>query len=274
MGTWGVNLYQDDVACDVKDEYLNLLKVGKSNEEATQFLISHNEDFVNDSDDKSVFWFALADTQWNYGRLLPLVKENAIMHIDNEEDLKRWKSDCKMFNKRKQVLLNLREKLILPQPLEKKVTKLVPKKTIWNVGDFLLYKICNDELIDSKWYNKYVLFKVIGFVEENIGNLPTEFSHKYDVVVLCNFVGDDKNVNDIIKLNTFYKNIALTDIKYVFSFNRTDLKKLDFKIIYKSKLKDNFVDYLIKENYISYPNVYNLDFCLVHNLDSLHSCDL
>lgn len=36
MGAWGVGLYQDDVTCDVKDEYLDWLRVGKTSIEATQ----------------------------------------------------------------------------------------------------------------------------------------------------------------------------------------------------------------------------------------------
>ena len=34
MGTWGVDLYSDDIACEVRDEYLEALKVGLSGPEA------------------------------------------------------------------------------------------------------------------------------------------------------------------------------------------------------------------------------------------------
>ena len=33
MGAWGANLYQDDVALDIKDEYKDNLRRGKTNEE-------------------------------------------------------------------------------------------------------------------------------------------------------------------------------------------------------------------------------------------------
>ena len=36
MGTWGVNLYQDDTALDVKEEYKYKLHMGKTNKEATE----------------------------------------------------------------------------------------------------------------------------------------------------------------------------------------------------------------------------------------------
>ena len=35
--------------------------------------------FYKDDEEEPSFWFALADTQWKYGRLLPEVKEKAIL---------------------------------------------------------------------------------------------------------------------------------------------------------------------------------------------------
>lgn len=75
MGAWGAGLYQDDVTCDIKDDYLDRLKIGYPNEEATEEVIEYNEDYIDDSDDGPLFWFALADIQWKYGRLLPQVKK-------------------------------------------------------------------------------------------------------------------------------------------------------------------------------------------------------
>ena len=34
MGTWGTGIYQDDLTCEIKEEYLNRLRVGMSNHEA------------------------------------------------------------------------------------------------------------------------------------------------------------------------------------------------------------------------------------------------
>ena len=78
MGAWGPKLYQDDVAEDVRDYYKDQLKRGKTNEEVTNELIEDNYDIIQDEDEAPVFWFALADTQWNLGRLLPSVKEKAL----------------------------------------------------------------------------------------------------------------------------------------------------------------------------------------------------
>ena len=81
MGTWGPGLYQDDVACDIKSEYVNRLKIGQTNIEATQDMIDYNECYIDDEEDAPIFWFALADTQWKYGRLLPEVRDEALKLI-------------------------------------------------------------------------------------------------------------------------------------------------------------------------------------------------
>ncbi len=97
MGAWGVKLYQDDVACDVKEEYIIKLRAGLSNDEVTESMIKEYEL----SDDEPIFWLALADIQWRYGRLLDKVKENAITYIDSGKDLEKWVDDLNLLDARK-----------------------------------------------------------------------------------------------------------------------------------------------------------------------------
>ena len=97
MGAWGTKLYQDDVTCDVRDEYIDWLKVESDNVKVTQTVIDNNIDYIEDEEDGPLFWFALADTQWKYGRLLPEVKEKAIKYIEDGKDLERWKDNDKQY---------------------------------------------------------------------------------------------------------------------------------------------------------------------------------
>ena len=46
---------------------------------ATQELINSNRDIMGDVEEEPLFWFALADTQWNYGRLLPKGKRKSVV---------------------------------------------------------------------------------------------------------------------------------------------------------------------------------------------------
>ena len=131
MGIWGCGLYQDDVTCDVKSDYLNWLRVGKTNEEATELMLEYYEDYIDDEDDAPPFWFALADTQWKYGRLHPKVKKEALRYLKLGTNLERWKEENpKLFPKRKKVLEELKKRLESPMPPEKKVGKLKYSKQI------------------------------------------------------------------------------------------------------------------------------------------------
>ena len=69
MGAWGTGLYQDDIAMEVREYYQELLKKGISNEESLECVLEAFEEVLEDADDASPFWFALADTQWKLGRL-------------------------------------------------------------------------------------------------------------------------------------------------------------------------------------------------------------
>ena len=161
MGAWGVKIYQDDVACDVRDEYKEALKKGISNEEISEKLIEEYTGYEDD-EEEAIFWFALADTQWKLGRLLEEVKENAIKYIDSKKDLERWEEDPKLREKRKKVLLELKEQLVKsisieekdklkeqlerPQPEEKKIRKYEkPYKCEWKIGDVFAYPIKSKE---------------------------------------------------------------------------------------------------------------------------------
>ena len=156
MGAWGPGLYSDDVTCDVKDEYLKYLKEGKTNEEATREILESWEVPSEFEDDTALVLFALADTQWNYGRLLEEVKELALKYIDI--DLKRWEEDKQLYNKRKKVLEKLEVKLKSPQPPLKKIH--IPKfyRTEWQNGDTFAYRFEGEYAKEKGYEGKYIYF--------------------------------------------------------------------------------------------------------------------
>ena len=76
MGAWGIGLYQDDVAEDVREDYKSYLREGLNNEQAYEKIFIQYKEVINDSEDGPIFWFALADTMWELGKLNNEVKEN------------------------------------------------------------------------------------------------------------------------------------------------------------------------------------------------------
>lgn len=164
MGTWGTSLYANDTASDIRGDYVDKLKRGKTNEESTRELIDANRSIMGDEEEEPLFWFALADTQWNYGRLLPSVKEKALEWLEKDGDLLVWKESAKKkdyiawLNTRKK----LKEKLLSPQPVSKKVYKYRVYHCKWRVGDVYAYRFESEYSKKRGFYGQYMIFRKIG----------------------------------------------------------------------------------------------------------------
>ena len=66
MGIWGYKIFENDVALDVKERFEVLLNSSNCID-ATQKVISENQDVITDVDDAADFWFALAHIQCKKG---------------------------------------------------------------------------------------------------------------------------------------------------------------------------------------------------------------
>ena len=124
MGTSGAALFSDDVASDVKRDFVDLLRRGLTPEKAVDALKRDWAHAIEDADDGPSFWLALAATQWNYGCLDEAVRQQAIDVIDSGQDLARWSGSG--LAKRRSVLDALKAQLLSPQPKAKRPRKLKP----------------------------------------------------------------------------------------------------------------------------------------------------
>jgi hypothetical protein len=157
MGAWGTALFADDVACDVRDAYRDLLGEGHSGPQATRRLLRDFREEIRDHDDEPVFWLALAATQWQLGRLEDKVKAKALKLLESGTALKRWSErdvDGRT-RQRKAALDKLQKQLKSIQPAEKKLRK--PRQPFidtvaWPVGGIFAYRLGS---------GKYVLFHVV-----------------------------------------------------------------------------------------------------------------
>ena len=163
MGVWGTGLYSDDTACDVRDDYRNILGDGISEPEATRRLIEKWKSELSDADTVPVFWLTLADVQWNLGRLQEKTKREALTIIENGSDLARWLPDKKLEIKREKVLQRLIRKLNTAQPIKKKVKKRYVDSTDWILGDVYSLRLQSGKL---------ALLHVIGFHQDQGGKGP------------------------------------------------------------------------------------------------------
>ena len=164
MGVWGPGIYQNDTAEDIKDEFKELYNSGKDVQEITDELISKYDDITSDSEEAPLFWFALADTQWKYGVLLPTVKESAIWWIEHENfDASSviQMSEQACIKKRKDNLLKLKNQLSSSLPPKRKVAKKRLYKCEWQIGDVFAYRLESELAKEKGLYGKFFLIQKI-----------------------------------------------------------------------------------------------------------------
>ena len=152
MGTWGVAIFSDDLATDIRSDFSDLIGDGLTPSQATDKLIAEYSSSLDDSDEMSVFWISLACTQWKLGRLEERTKQIALQVIDSGIDLKRW-DDPKNLAKRSAVLAKVRTKLTTPQPPAKRIPRTIKASNDWHIGEMIGFR-----LLSGKW----TLFRVIG----------------------------------------------------------------------------------------------------------------
>ncbi len=153
MGAWGVALFSDDLAADIRAGCRRHLGDGRDAGEVVALLSAEYRSSINDDDEQSVFWLSLAATLWQLGRLDGAVKARALGILDSEQDLHRWRADPKQLAGRRTALAKLREQLSAAQPAPKKVPKVFIAANAWEVGELLSFKLSSGRL---------VLFRVIG----------------------------------------------------------------------------------------------------------------
>ena len=126
MGVWGIALFSDDAACDVRDHYRELLEDGVEDGAATQLTVEKFRAYFEESDGIALLAFAV--TQSKLGRLDPDIRDRALAVIDRGADLEMWERDNpKLLPKRLAMLEKARAQLTGPQPPRRRLRP--PKRT-------------------------------------------------------------------------------------------------------------------------------------------------
>jgi hypothetical protein len=138
MGTWGTAIFSDDLAADIRDEWRTLIANDVPPADATQRIVADYSSSINDPNERSVFWLALAVTQWQTGRLTDEVRDTALEIIDSGTDLTRWDTQA-LRTARQKALTKARTQLLSPQPPAKRLPKPQLSATPYVPGDLISY---------------------------------------------------------------------------------------------------------------------------------------
>jgi hypothetical protein len=161
MGAWGTLLYDNDTTCDVRDIYTKFLQETQNNEDAYQKTIEELHEYIGD-EEEPLFWYALADTQWRFGRLRPEVKNKALEWIDKKGGLEFWMESSNKETNWMKTLQKLKIRLESPIPPEKKIKKPIEFiRNPWNIGDVYVYQFHSEESKKFGLFGKYIALQKI-----------------------------------------------------------------------------------------------------------------
>lgn len=270
MGYWGIGIYSDDIACDVRDYYMDCLKEKMDKKHATNKTLDYFKECIG-TEDEAALWLGLAMIQWKKGRLMEDVKEQAIKYIELGPDVNRWRPGTADYKKRKEVLQKLKNTLMSPMPEAKEVRKKTRDWICpWKVGDILQYKLTDERLIEKypnkKYVGKYVLlrlvsiythkshgtyledacFGIFSWIGDSVPNIDAVKDMDY---VVCNEAFDDGILLKFPEERVFWADFSKKQIK------QHEIVKIGEDNEFKIKLPEFFIGY---ERVTSYGPAYDL----------------
>ncbi len=160
MGFWGSTLYANDCASDVKDSYLDMLKADPGEDCITEKIIVKFHEYLG-TDEEPLFWYALADIQWQAGRLHPQVREMALEWLAREGGLNLWADSKTKGSGWKKTMDKLEARLNTPQPPKKRINRTPVVTNPWNVGDVYAYQFHSEKAREAGLDQKYILIQKI-----------------------------------------------------------------------------------------------------------------
>lgn len=90
MGTWGMDLFDDDLAMDIKSEFEEALEDGLNAKEASKQILQSYEDVLEDEDEGPLVYLVLAALQLKEGSVQNNIRKKALEIIESGDGLGRW----------------------------------------------------------------------------------------------------------------------------------------------------------------------------------------
>ena len=193
----GVSLAASLCTYDVQETYKDLLSLKIPDDEAERRVIQNRINEFDGGFKEASFWLALAQVEWQKGRLSDCVREKAMYFLNTEHPIAPWKDPAydlmKDMKKRQRVLDSFRKTLSTPMPPRKSVrVRIVGARSPWKAGDLLAWGIMNKEASDCRLFGKYFLVRVIGIWRMPYCYLAPEAGmHEFPLVAMYCWCGDE-----------------------------------------------------------------------------------
>lgn len=149
MGSWGVGLYQDDAAADLRSTIALLAKLPESGERILEIILeSHPESVSLESDGGPTFWLVIADQFERRGIVGTKAFEQALAAIETGADLRDLEArgaDPSDLKKRAKVLSSLAERIRTPRAPRPRPKPSRPPPLVVEVGEVYRFPTMDDK---------------------------------------------------------------------------------------------------------------------------------
>jgi hypothetical protein len=144
MGSWGVGIFSNDDASDVREGFRDLIAQRLAAAQAAERLMEEYG-IGQGGDDDNDFWLGLAATQHKVGHVVPNVLDRALSIIDSPSELERWEPAQR--TRRKAALDKLRDQLLQPPPPPKKLRPRPKLETNLEPGQHVLVPVRDRDVL-------------------------------------------------------------------------------------------------------------------------------
>src|SRR6267143_1588001 len=155
MGSWGVGLYQDDSAVDLRRMIATLAKLPASGDRVLQIILDNWKEPVGlDNDGGPTFWLVIADQFERRGIACSKALDQALSAIDTRADLRDLEArgaDAGDVKKRAKLLSDLAKRFRSPGPVRPEPKHSKPPPLIVETGEVYRFPTMAD-----KAFNPYL----------------------------------------------------------------------------------------------------------------------
>ncbi len=167
MGSWGVGIFSNDAAADIREDFRDLIAEGLTADESTRRLYDEYGIGPGGVDDND-FWLGLASAQHRLGHVADGIIERALEIIDDPAELERWSP--KERTRRGAALAKLQAQLQTPAAVPKRVRPRKKVDTSLEPGEHVLFDAGPREL----------LLRVIGVTSDKGGRYANAIEVDWD----------------------------------------------------------------------------------------------
>lgn len=166
MGIWGVKLYDNDCAADIKNSFRDFTDAGLSPVEAAAQIEAEFSEMFQDPEDGPLAQVALADLLWKKGCLGEERKQKTLAWLESGGDIARWMQEApRRAEARKRNLEKLHQQLLSPMPVPKQ-PRAIPqqrrKQLHWKPHEVYALPLQSEEAARLGLQGEYALIYMQG----------------------------------------------------------------------------------------------------------------